>query len=1618
MFGFNLMDKLYPVNDFLGNLVPILNLDPNTYKLQELIDKMKKTEECEINNTSMQLDLINKKLQNKYNFLIKNVKFGKIYFKFPKTYLVNNTIIRMNDICIDIEKNNIEYKEEEKKEKNINIINKEEDSSSDFLSSFGTLINLVAVHIVIELSNIKFRVFDGENCLFNFMITKLTYDSTKGAKPIEMKDKAKYLFLHNKTITLGKIFAKFGYDDSDENFFNNEIVNKVNFYTDKNTILISNDEVYFNIIHNFEKKELFIENDIKINIFLESIIYKEQLFQLVDITQIFTSKNDILINEKQEEKKEEEKKEEEKEEEEKKEEEKKEEEKEENEIKTNSKKDYIDILGYKLFKINFNYNISSIYIILVENDKIEKNDKPKFWMIYQKYFNKYYDISTGDKGGLKIFHKHFCYFENSFYYLYFNSVNIGFNVCKKEEQNIKFIIKSNDVSLRLIIPNKIENKRNTIIINNVFSKENDSQNEEKTFNELFIDNYTKVVKFGFFMHELIVIRNLTIINLKIIFDTFNIELNALIIYKIKKIIKLLLESSNQKNENIQIQNQVIPIIKNENIIEDNKSSSSIEIYGDVNIRCFTNKRCLKYINYLRNNIIKEIDNDYYPENLTLNIIGLNINYNLFSNRLILNYQNSMFFYFMGLIAYPFFVHYQDNSINFGKNSLQANLQKKLIDVDLNSFNPNIYLSQIFFYFNPFLLENLKKYAILFLNSFKCFSLEKQLLQDVEIINNNNINLNQKKNNNSLQNLSLTIDEINIILFGNLSIKNTRIDFKKFGTRNELLFKLILNPLIKLKISKISLNNSILEIDNILLAIHKNDNTFQNELLTYQTFVNDQSNKNFDIIIYKANSNKKLCSILIDINMKKIESKISEIVICPISKNLDEILIICEHAKKEYIKMCAFIFSHYPQTNETLDLANYEKEFPSSDIIESENNLNKIHNKNINNNEIIINLSFDKIFIDLFSTYTSNNTSISNNILNPLKNKMRLITEISNISFNFEKDKNLKFTLGGITSIFLKDLGIHPNCISHIINNFSNISDKKNSFFKKIGYAEIISSKKPINIEIYFDNSKMNLFIITELTFHFCSDSLKYTISFINKLKTDYSSIKNLFSIFDDDTETIITDAGMLQEKLLKEQLKYREMEGGIEYRSVGKAYSDNGNLYSRIAKMVVNAPSINTINSKDKEKKIKIIKEENKNIDDVKKPIILTYNFSFNIEVIKIYLYNGEDFNFQGKYILQSDEDDNKNNNENNNLEDVVSIPITTQENINPRDNNNNVVFNLSNINFVLSHSKNSDKLFSIILSLTSFIIEDNLKKSKYKKVLSQYNFDQPGNLLLSTKINIIQAPNGNGESDIDAIFDISPIAIYLDQATLEFLFNFFYSLDNIISFSKNNNINNDNNITNININENHELTDNEISAMNYSIYDNNYFNLQMSFNPNSFYFTKFVINPFFISFNYNAREFTGNQIPQDIKKILDYLNLVSLSDLRINFKYYDNNTERIKIKSIPGKLYQYYKDDIIQNQIYGNYIESLPFINGLCKLIEGFLDMSSIPINNYKNGLSVQEGVVNGVRSFVVNSSNTVLNFGEACSGFFRKIFCGSNEGTSIYRELKYKIDDRTKKIDEYFLK
>jgi hypothetical protein len=99
--------------------------------------------------------------------------------------------------------------------------------------------------------------------------------------------------MHNKTFTLGKIFMKLGYEDNDEDFFNDENVNKVKFYTNKNTIFISNDEVYFNVTHDYEKQELLIENDIKINIFNECIIYKEQLTQFIEIMNILKSKNNV-----------------------------------------------------------------------------------------------------------------------------------------------------------------------------------------------------------------------------------------------------------------------------------------------------------------------------------------------------------------------------------------------------------------------------------------------------------------------------------------------------------------------------------------------------------------------------------------------------------------------------------------------------------------------------------------------------------------------------------------------------------------------------------------------------------------------------------------------------------------------------------------------------------------------------------------------------------------------------------------------------------------------------------------------------------------------------------------------------------------------------------------------------------------------------------------------------------------------------------------------------------------------------------------------------------------------------------------------------------------------------
>ena len=642
---------------------------------------------------------------------------------------------------------------------------------------------------------------------------------------------------------------------------------------------------------------------------------------------------------------------------------------------------------------------------------------------------------------------------------------------------------------------------------------------------------------------------------------------------------------------------------------------------------------------------------------------------------------------------------------------------------------------------------------------------------------------------------------------------------------------------------------------------------------------------------------------------------------------------------------------------------------NNEIIEFNKFFNNNNNNNNNNNKNLINfeINFNQIIFDIFSIYKK-----EINLLNPLKNKMRFLTFLSKISIKI-KENSFEIQISNLSSFLLKGLDLNPFVTSILTNNLTN----KNTLINFLGFSHILTIN---SLKISILNKKTQIllnFNTNSIEFFFCIDSLKFFNELILKLIEDFFNINFHVKILEDDNETIITTETEIQRE--------KNFLNEIEFKNV--AYSDNENFNNRNFKM----------------KNLKEKKEINNKIINNNFELI---SFGFFINKFKIYFFDGEDFNFQMKI--------NFNYNENFAFNDENKIIKINQRNL-----NENVIFNLNEINFLINNFKNSEKFLSIVFILKSLIIEDNIKNSIYKKVFSNTNFEDSNEILLKFNLNFLKNMNNinanNGECFVISKFDFSNFSIYLDQETLIFLLKFIFS----IKFKLNNNnnfYNNNNNEILINSSVN---TENEISKINYPLFNNNNQLLNLNINPKLIYSTEININNFTLTFSFNSKNLNfNNEIPNNIKFFLEKLNIISLKKLQISFLNY-TNTEKILIKSLLINLYNFYKNDIISNQIYGSFIKALPFINSCCHLIEGVFHITKIPFD--ERNISLDEKIVNGTRGFVICTSSELLSLSEVTSNFFRKIFCcaaGNEREKSIYRKLKYKVDVECKKEEEYFFK
>ena len=355
----------------------------------------------------------------------------------------------------------------------------------------------------------------------------------------------------------------------------------------------------------------------------------------------------------------------------------------------------------------------------------------------------------------------------------------------------------------------------------------------------------------------------------------------------------------------------------------------------------------------------------------------------------------------------------------------------------------------------------------------------------------------------------------------------------------------------------------------------------------------------------------------------------------------------------------------------------------------------------------------------------------------------------------------------------------------------------------------------------------------------------------------------------------------------------------------------------------------------------------------------LKRNIEFKLKGIKIYLINDEE-----SYL---------------NIESILS---NLPENIIERKNNNYICFNLIEISFKLNLLQTHKECN---MYLKDFIIEDNISKSKYKIMLSNYDFKNKVNKFINFDLII---KKNQTKYEIEPSLKICSIAIYLDQIALYYIYSIFKLIK-----SNNEDENVPKNMIQNNEKNNLVKNDDAILVKNISIGD------------------------FFLVFNYNSNSEVKDEEFLS-KTIIKYL--FSLTNLKVIFKEYLNSTDTLGLFEAFKKIYEFYSSDIL-NQITGSFVSALPLINHITYSIDGLLDIYRKPVEYYQKNESALNGFVDGVTSCVVNVTTMFTYLGESFSGIFSGCIPRNDEddmNMNTCRSIRHNINKKNKEIEDYYFK
>ena len=1044
--------------------------------------------------------------------------------------------------------------------------------------------------------------------------------------------------------------------------------------------------------------------------------------------------------------------------------------------------------------------------------------------------------------------------------------------------------------------------------------------------------------------------------------------------------------------------------------------------------------------YYEHIYIMDIKDDFRQDKLKINEISSKDNFSIMIKNInIKNITNENNNELLVLKFYPLIISFSNNKIMecFSDSfPIKYDLEKNEININ---FKINIFFKVKLF---PYILSfvNIWKYTLLLFDIFQQrmifnynkgkieleqMNYEKDVLKYIEENRNKNTfddlveyNYNNEIDSNKLNIeikiplIKLDFDIITSKIKSSINIKDIGLKYTLNKLSNIIIFSIneISSKEFDFTINPISINLNMNKIKNENYNINKLKNKKKNKKLNFNIVSPGESIEIYLENILRFKQSQKLLETKSEPHLTKIDLTISlkSIKINPVEAilflndiyNVISREEIYNNSNNEKNKM---LLSKSMQRISSSSYGTSSQKNKMSIISIKPKSLSKSTEEKNDKELININMNIESIKLTIVDDTTFRSTEFSiNNII--LKNK---IFSIKNIQL---------FILYEI-----EDFG------EKVLVNLCEINDINLSITEKV--------KNNISYKI----------IISSIIFSLCKDSFNYIETLLDIVS---NIITNCFVQAKKGNKIVITQKkdkllGMRDTKLSDEQ--ELEVFGNDEAKSVlclnnskndfeldiDENYLDN--LLNEKEEVVENIDEI--FKSDLREKKMK--NEDNNDLN-------------LCIKKINIGLYSGFDFESVIDIKCKPDNENNKEKKEEENIElnnDNINININKEKKkyekkesnfeiiefnpykkINGREKDNYLLFSIEEINLSIIYIQNNS--YEIEFGIDNFEIIDNLKNSKFRRLLFQNNNnmglendsdiklkEEIPQKFLSIFVDISNSQNqlsANNYSDFNIICEISlsSLQLLIHQNALLFLLNYF-----IQSEKEKKDKQKDNSVLKIYNEEQYHterafIEDIEFNEIIVDDIDGNNQN-DLLVDRNFFYITNFLFRKFNVNITYESNElgFSFNNI---------YIPLIP------DLKNYDFPFKEIKYKGFVTAnqftdfFIEHFLGQLSKSNIIFQLLKSLSWTQPIFNIFGDFFDIFISPFQSYKRNQGFMRGLFKGIKKFFFNLLSKNVYVGEKMIRTLTT-FIGVTKSNTIGRNSfyeRYILTDEKKKIYDYFYK